>query len=140
MWFVATSTGLPADALVSVAAISDYTADSADEKIRSGQELSLDLHPTPKLIDTVRNEHPDLPIVGFKAETSGDDGEMVAVARETLERADLSFVVANDAGVMGEDGTRTLFVRENSVREYSGSKAELGLTVAEELATELAAE
>ncbi|WP_423745281.1 bifunctional phosphopantothenoylcysteine decarboxylase/phosphopantothenate--cysteine ligase CoaBC (plasmid) [Haladaptatus sp. SPP-AMP-3] len=130
--------GLPADALVSVAAISDYTADGADEKIRSGRDLTLDLRPTPKLIDTVRDDHPDLPIVGFKAETSGDDDAMVAAARETLERASLSFVVANDASVMGEDETRTLFVRENSVREYGGSKAELGLHIAEELAREMA--
>ncbi|WP_458185370.1 bifunctional phosphopantothenoylcysteine decarboxylase/phosphopantothenate--cysteine ligase CoaBC [Haladaptatus sp. NG-WS-4] len=131
-------TAFPADALVSAAAISDYTADAADEKIRSGQDLSLDLHSTPKLIDEVRDDHPDLPIVGFKAETSGDDEAMVAAARETLERADCSFVVANDASVMGEDETRTLFVRENSVRQYSGTKTELGLRVAAELADEMA--
>ena len=125
-----------ADALVSVAAVGDYTVEAADEKIRSGQELSLDLTPTPKLIDRVR-EVSDVPIVGFKAETSGDDEEMVARARETLRRADLSFVVANDAGVMGENRTRALFVRENTVREHAGTKAELGLRVAESLAAEL---
>jgi phosphopantothenoylcysteine decarboxylase/phosphopantothenate--cysteine ligase len=79
----------------------------------------------------------DLPIVGFKAETSGDDEAMVAAARETLRRADLSFVVANDASVMGDDETRTLFVRENSVREHEGTKAQLGRIVAEQLADEL---
>ncbi|GAA0201251.1 bifunctional phosphopantothenoylcysteine decarboxylase/phosphopantothenate--cysteine ligase CoaBC [Haladaptatus pallidirubidus] len=130
-------TAFPADALISVAAISDYTADTAEEKIRSGQTLSLELHPTQKLIDTVRENHPDLPIVGFKAETSGDDSAMVAAARETLSRAECSFVVANDASVMGEDETRTLFVRENSVRKYSGSKEELGIRVAKEVANEL---
>ncbi|WP_227354766.1 bifunctional phosphopantothenoylcysteine decarboxylase/phosphopantothenate--cysteine ligase CoaBC [Haladaptatus salinisoli] len=131
-------TAFPADALVSVAAISDYTTDAAGEKIRSGRELSLDLHPTPKLIDEIRDDYPNLPIVGFKAETGGDDAAMVAAARETLERAGLSFVVANDASVMGEDETRAVFVREHSVREYGGSKAELGRRVAEELAAELA--
>ncbi|MFC4449577.1 bifunctional phosphopantothenoylcysteine decarboxylase/phosphopantothenate--cysteine ligase CoaBC [Halorussus aquaticus] len=125
-----------ADALVSAAAIADYTVETADEKIRSGQDLTLDLSPTPKLIDEVRDAS-DVPIVGFKAETSGDDEAMVAEARETLERAALSFVVANDASVMGDDRTRTLFVRENSVREYEGTKAALGWRVAEELAAEL---
>jgi phosphopantothenoylcysteine decarboxylase/phosphopantothenate--cysteine ligase len=128
--------GGAADAVVSAAAISDYTVEAAAEKIRSGQDLSLDLEPTPKLIDEVRAAS-DLPIVGFKAETSGDDEAMVAEARETLRRAELSFVVANDASVMGEDGTHTLFVRENSVREYEGSKDELGWKVAEQLANEL---
>ncbi|WP_276300888.1 bifunctional phosphopantothenoylcysteine decarboxylase/phosphopantothenate--cysteine ligase CoaBC [Halorussus lipolyticus] len=125
-----------ADALVSAAAISDYTVETADEKIRSGKDLSLDLTPTPKLIDSVRAVS-DLPIVGFKAETSGDDAAMISAARDTRQRADLSFVVANDASVMGDDQTRTLFVRENSTREYEGTKSELGRKVAEELAEEL---
>lgn len=124
-----------ADALVSAAAISDYTVEPSESKIRSGEERSLELEPTPKLIDTIRGES-EIPIVGFKAETSGDDRAMVEKARETLERADLSFVVANDASVMGDDTTRTLFVREKSVREYEGTKSELGQKVAEELARE----
>jgi len=124
------------DALVSAAAIADYTVEAADEKIRSGRDLSLDLAPTPKLIDEIRADS-DLPIVGFKAETGGDDAAMVERARETLRRADLSLVVANDAGVMGGDETRALFVRERSVRTYEGSKAELGRAVAEQVAGEL---
>ncbi|TKX51944.1 DNA/pantothenate metabolism flavoprotein, partial [Halorubrum sp. SS7] len=69
-----------ADALISAAAISDFTADAVDQKIRSGSPLSVDLRPTPKLIDSVREAYPDLPIVGFKAETSGDDAAMVSEA------------------------------------------------------------
>ena len=126
-----------ADALVSAAAIGDYTVEAADEKIRSGQDLTLELSPTPKLIDEVRAAHPDLPIVGFKVETGGDDEAMVSAARSTLERADLSFVVANDAGVMGEATTRVLVVRADDVLEFEGSKADAGGVVAEELLAEL---
>jgi phosphopantothenoylcysteine decarboxylase/phosphopantothenate--cysteine ligase len=125
-----------ADALVSAAAISDYTVEASDGKIRSGQDLTLELEPTPKLIDTVREEHPDLPVVGFKVETSGEDDAMVTKARETLERVDLAFVVANDASVMGEAETRALFVRPDSVDEYRGDKGGLGARVADELAPE----
>ena len=126
-----------ADALVSAAAIGDYTVEAADEKIRSGQDLTLELSPTPKLIDEVRAAHPDLPIVGFKVETGGNDEAMVSAARSTLERADLSFVVAHDAGVMGEATTRVLVVRADDVREFEGSKADAGGVVAEELLAEL---
>jgi len=49
-----------ADALVSAAAIGDYTVEAAEEKLRSGRELTLELEPTPKLIDTVRAAHPEL--------------------------------------------------------------------------------
>ena len=127
-----------ADALVSAAAISDYTLTEADEKIRSGQErLTLELEPTPKLLDAVRADHPDLPIVGFKVESSGDDASLVARARELRERVDLAFVVGNDASVMGAAGTRALLVGPDDQREYTGDKQGLGLAVAEKLAGEL---
>ncbi|GAA0463706.1 bifunctional phosphopantothenoylcysteine decarboxylase/phosphopantothenate--cysteine ligase CoaBC [Halococcus dombrowskii] len=128
-----------ADALVSAAAIGDYTVEASNEKIRSGQELTLALEPTPKVLDAARDARPDLPIVGFKTETSGIDEEMIRAARETLSRAELAFVVANDASVMGEDETRALVVRETDVESYEGDKAGLGARVAEELARELAA-
>jgi phosphopantothenoylcysteine decarboxylase/phosphopantothenate--cysteine ligase len=126
-----------ADALVSAAAIGDYTVEGSDEKIRSGQDLSLALEPTVKVIDAVRESHPDLPIVGFKTETSGEDEAMADAARETLSRAGLAFMVANDASVMGENETRALVVRESDVESYEGDKAGLGARVAEELAVEL---
>jgi phosphopantothenoylcysteine decarboxylase/phosphopantothenate--cysteine ligase len=126
-----------ADALVSAAAISDYTVEANDEKVRSGQDLTLELRPTPKLIDTVREAHPELTIVAFKAETSGNDDAMVEQARELLDRVGAAFVVANDASVMGRDDTRVLVVRTHAVREFAGSKAALGMVVAEELAAAL---
>ncbi|MFU8868782.1 phosphopantothenoylcysteine decarboxylase, partial [Natronococcus sp.] len=126
-----------ADALASVAAIGDYTLESSAEKIRSGQELTLELEPTPKLIDEIRAAHPDLAIVGFKTETSGDDEAMVDRARETIARTDLEFVVANDASVMGSDRTRALLVREEETTPYTGSKTGLGLEIADSLAAAL---
>ena len=127
-----------ADALVSAAAISDYTMDAVAEKIRSGNDdLSLELIPTSKLLDSVRAAHPGLTMVGFKVETSGDDDAMVEAAREVRERVDLAFMVANDASVMGAEETRALVVREDDVGEFQGTKPGLGLRVADELAEEL---
>jgi phosphopantothenoylcysteine decarboxylase/phosphopantothenate--cysteine ligase len=125
------------DALVSAAAISDYTMDQADQKIRSGQDLTLDLEPTPKLIDEVREANPDLPIVGFKAETSGDDQQIREEARSLLDRADLAFVVGNDASVMGDEQTRALLVTKDESETVEGSKAELGEVVAARLGQRL---
>jgi phosphopantothenoylcysteine decarboxylase/phosphopantothenate--cysteine ligase len=150
----------PADALVSAAAISDYTVATVDRKLRSGEPRTLELTPTPKLLDAIRESHPDLPMVGFKAESEGDDAAMARRARDLADRAGLAFVVANDADVMGEAGTRALFVRgpgpggEGEARgegrdrdrderedadalvdrEYVGDKTGLGLAVADELA------
>ncbi|TMT85736.1 bifunctional phosphopantothenoylcysteine decarboxylase/phosphopantothenate--cysteine ligase CoaBC [Haloterrigena sp. H1] len=126
-----------ADALVSVAAISDYTVEASDEKLRSGQDLTLELEPTPKLIDEIRAEYPELPIIGFKTETSGDEGAMVEQARETLERAGLAFVVANDASVMGKETTRALLVHADDAARYEGTKIGLGGEIADSIAAVL---
>jgi len=129
--------GSRADALVSTAAISDYTVEAAAEKLRSGEPRSLDLEPTPKLLDGVREADPDLTIVGFKTETSGDDDAMVEAARTLRDRVGCAFVVANDASVMGADDTRTLFVDADDATAFSGSKTALGGEVAARLAAEL---
>jgi phosphopantothenoylcysteine decarboxylase/phosphopantothenate--cysteine ligase len=126
-----------ADAVVSAAAISDYTVEAAGEKLRSGQPRTLELDPTPKLLDAVRDRYPKLPLIGFKAETSGDDEAMVAAARSILDRVGLAFVVANDASVMGGADTRALLVDRDRATEVVGSKATLGARVAEELAAVL---
>jgi phosphopantothenoylcysteine decarboxylase/phosphopantothenate--cysteine ligase len=129
--------GDPADVLVSAAAISDFTVDRAGEKIRSGEAVTLELEPTPKLLDSVRADHPDLSMVGFKAETGGDEEAMIERARRLRDRVDLAFVVANDATVMGASETRALFVHETTTEAYTGSKSGLGTRVADELATTL---
>ncbi|WP_137289603.1 bifunctional phosphopantothenoylcysteine decarboxylase/phosphopantothenate--cysteine ligase CoaBC [Natronorubrum halophilum] len=123
-----------ADALVSAAAIGDYTVETSAEKIRSGQDLTLNLEPTPKLIDEIRDEHPDLPIVGFKTETSGDETAMIDQARKTLERAGLAFVVANDASVMGTARTTALLVHGDDAARYEGTKTGLGGEIADSIA------
>jgi phosphopantothenoylcysteine decarboxylase/phosphopantothenate--cysteine ligase len=132
-------TAATADALISAAAIADFTADAVDEKIRSGSPLSVNLEPTPKLIDSVREAYPDLPIVGFKAETAGDEAAMIAEAERIRDRVGLEFVVANDASVMGDDETRVLLVGDDGTdpEEAVGSKDAVAGRIADRLAETL---
>jgi phosphopantothenoylcysteine decarboxylase/phosphopantothenate--cysteine ligase len=125
-----------ADALVSAAAISDYTVETAPEKLASGEPRTLELEPTPKVIDEIRDAHPDLTIVGFKTETEGTE-TLMTTARAMLDRVDLAFVVGNDASVMGEAETHAYIILQDDETEYIGSKAGLGERVAKELATVL---
>ncbi len=124
-----------ADALVAAAAVGDFTAEARSEKIRSGEPLTLDLRPTPKVIDEVRATAPDLPVVGFKLEPGADDQAMAAAARRLLDRAGLSMVVANDTEALGGGRTRALLVGPtDDVDRFEGSKSGLGLRVADALA------
>jgi len=113
-------------ALISAAAVADYTLDRQAEKIKSGQDLSLHLIPTPKIIKKVREAYPELKIVGFKAETGLGDEELITRAKESLEGANLDLVVANDVsrGGMGTDDNRVIIINRQGRRtEATGKKS-----------------
>jgi len=83
------------DAGVFSAGVADYRPSHPQAgKIPSGQStLRLDLEPTAKVIDAVRQVDPDLPVVTFKYLEGCSEAELLAVARSRLEGATL--VVAN---------------------------------------------
>jgi len=113
-------------ALISAAAVADYTLDRQAEKIKSGQDLSLHLIPTPKIIKKVRGAYPDLKIVGFKAETDLADEELIRRAEESMQSTSLDLVVANDVsrGGMGTDDNRVIIINRQGRRtEATGKKS-----------------
>jgi phosphopantothenoylcysteine decarboxylase/phosphopantothenate--cysteine ligase len=120
------------DAFVSAAAISDYTLDSSQQKIKSGQDLILRLRPTKKIIKSVRSAYPDLRVVGFKAETFVTEKELVKCATESMANSNLDMVVANDVGSsgMGTEENEVLIVdREGRKIKTSGKKNLIAKTV-----------
>ena len=124
-----------ADVLISAAAISDFSVTTEDEKLDSGESYTLTLTPEPKLLDAARDQCPDLTIVGFKAETGGDDEALISAARSQLERIGAACVVANDASVMGEEAARVIIVDGQSATPIEGSKATIGAHIADTVAT-----
>lgn len=97
------------DLLISSAAVSDYTIEPLNDKIKSGKDgITLTLRPTGKLLQTVRGHYPDLDMIGFKAEANVSRDELLKSARNLMDRYGLVMVVANDVGVSGmgtEDNT-----------------------------------
>ncbi|MDM7913136.1 MAG: bifunctional phosphopantothenoylcysteine decarboxylase/phosphopantothenate--cysteine ligase CoaBC, partial [Methanotrichaceae archaeon] len=124
------------DALISAAAVADYTLDAKDDKIKSGQELVLRLKPTKKILKAVRAAHPDLKIVGFKAETNVDDDELVRRACESLRSSGLDLVVANDVGRggMGTDENRVVIIdKEGRIKSAEGRKMAIAQSIIDAL-------
>ena len=117
------------DIFVSAAAISDYTVEAADSKIQSGQDLVLEMQKVPKLVDKVRDAAPDAFIVGFKAETGLNRDALADEARGVMERAGLDLMVANDASVMGDDGTRVEILTEDWSETAEGDKRDVARSV-----------
>jgi len=124
------------DALISAAAVADYTLDPKTEKIKSGQELVLHLIPTQKIIKTVREAYPHLKMVGFKAETGVTDEELVTRAEKSMQNAGLDLVVANDVsrGGMGTDDNRVLIIgKKRPIRIIQGNKSEIARRIIDAL-------
>ena len=86
------------DALVMAAAVSDFKpASRLQNKMRRGENLSLDLVATEDILKAVRQENPDLFMVGFAA-THGDP---VPDARQKLSSKGVNLVVGNDISRKG---------------------------------------
>ncbi|MFW6383794.1 MAG: bifunctional phosphopantothenoylcysteine decarboxylase/phosphopantothenate--cysteine ligase CoaBC [Halodesulfurarchaeum sp.] len=125
-----------ADALVAAAAVSDFTVDTAAEKLSSAESFALELEPAGKVLDAVREAYPSLPLVGFKLES--DPEALPDSARALQRRLDMPFVVANTTDALGGDETAVEFVSGDAVEPFSGSKTALGLEVARRLGTAFA--
>ena len=110
------------DLLISAAAISDYTLDPSAGKIPSGSQLTLTLRPTEKLLEAVRDRHPDLVVVGFKLETDGGDA-LTLRAKEAMDRYGLATIVANNVENMGGDeGEVWIISKNNEICHVRGTK------------------
>jgi phosphopantothenoylcysteine decarboxylase/phosphopantothenate--cysteine ligase len=114
------------DLFINAAAISDFTVDKHDKKIRSGQALHLELRNVPKLTDIVRAKYPRLFIVCFKAETNTTPDELIDCARSIP----VDLVVANDVTVRGM-GTKDneIYIVNSNIETYQGDKAYLAVKI-----------
>lgn len=85
--------------LVHTAAVSDFTINNKkNEKIKSGQEMHLELTPTTKILENIKNIKKDIFLVGFKAEYDVSEEVLIDRAFELLKSADADLIVANDVG------------------------------------------
>ncbi|ATZ60875.2 MAG: bifunctional phosphopantothenoylcysteine decarboxylase/phosphopantothenate--cysteine ligase CoaBC [Methanosarcinales archaeon Met12] len=118
------------DIFICAAAISDYTVNRAPNKIPSGKNLTLPLKPVPKLIGLVREQYPDLPMVGFKAETNVATDVLIDRAKSLKDAVRLDLIVANDVGKggIGEDENEVYIIGEDIVH-VKGSKRDIAKKV-----------
>lgn len=125
------------DALISAAAISDYTIDAASSKIKSGEELVLKFKTTRKLIKEAREKHPGLVITGFKAETGVTPDELMERAWNTLNESKLDMIVANEVGKggMGADENEVYIIGREVLKplHMSGKKHFIACALLDEL-------
>ncbi len=127
------------DLYITPAALTDFTLEKSEEKIRGGKPLTLHLKPKPKLIEIVRERFPKIEIVAFKAEVGMGEERMIEKARKKLQELGSKLVVANDVKEegLGTDDNTVLIVSAAKVRKVSGPKEEIARVVVEEIAKAL---
>ncbi|MBI2576550.1 bifunctional phosphopantothenoylcysteine decarboxylase/phosphopantothenate--cysteine ligase CoaBC [Candidatus Woesearchaeota archaeon] len=118
-----------ADVMIHAAAVSDfYAKEKSSTKIPSGKELALELSPTAKILEHVREWNPNVFLVGFKAEYKVSNKDLVNRARELLQRSRADLIVANDVGrkkIFGADSTSVVLVSSKKDTGCQGTKAEV---------------
>ncbi|CAD5244360.1 bifunctional phosphopantothenoylcysteine decarboxylase/phosphopantothenate--cysteine ligase CoaBC [Thermococcus camini] len=106
------------DIVVLAAAVSDFRVkEKASVKIKSGKTLTLELEPTPKIINRVKKLQPDTFLVGFKAETGLSGEELIEAARRQIERAGSDLVVANTLKAFGSEENEAILVGRDFVKK-----------------------
>lgn len=98
------------DVVILAAAVSDFTPkEKARKKIKSGQSLVLELVPTPKIIQRVKEIQPDVFLVGFKAEYGVSEEELIEQARKQIEKAKSDVVIANRGEIAFESEVNEVY-------------------------------
>lgn len=134
----AVAAALPADAAVMVAAVADWRAEAAPQKIKkSGAPPTLSLAENPDILATLARA-PNRPrlVIGFAAETE----KLVEHAAEKRARKGADWIVANDVsqGVFGGDANTVHLITEHTVEHWEPmSKDQVAFRLAERIADAL---
>ncbi|MEA3203900.1 MAG: phosphopantothenoylcysteine decarboxylase / phosphopantothenate---cysteine ligase [Thermoplasmata archaeon] len=105
------------------AAIGDFAAKPAKQKLGSDKAVHLDLEPLPKVIALLRRAAPKATLVAFKAES--DPKQLLAKAKDRLKRHKAQFVVANLATSFGAETTEVHLVSAGKARTFKGPQAQV---------------
>ncbi len=129
------------DIFISAAAVSDFTVNGKlslkYDKIPSDEELTLNLKPTPKILNMVKKINPKIFLVGFKAGYDVTEEELVSMAQKSIKTSGSDFIVANDVSVegagFGSDNNQVIIVDNNTVKLPLSSKTEIAKGIIEKI-------
>ncbi len=112
------------DIVISTAAVGDWKVESPfPHKVstRENTTINITLVPTQKIIDTIKEQFPDMFLVAFRAQTYMTEKELLRDALERLKTAQADLIAVNDIGKAGsgfEGDTNELFVIDNTGKQY----------------------
>jgi phosphopantothenoylcysteine decarboxylase/phosphopantothenate--cysteine ligase len=112
------------DIVISTAAVGDWKAKKPflhKVSTRDNKTIDITLVPTQKIIDTIKEQFPDIFLVAFRAQTNMTEEELLRDAFERLKTAKADLIAVNDIGKAGsgfEEDTNELFVIDDTGKQY----------------------
>jgi phosphopantothenoylcysteine decarboxylase / phosphopantothenate---cysteine ligase len=121
------------DIFVSAAAVSDFTVEKSfnkkSGKISSEEDLTLQLKPLPKILNSIKLINPNIFLVGFKAEYDVSEEELISLAKNRIKTSGADFIVANDVSIkdagFGSDKNQVIIVDGDTFTVPLTSKKEI---------------
>ncbi len=99
------------DAVVLAAAVSDYgVMNESNEKIRSKDNLTIQLYPLPKIINRIKRYQPETFLVGFKMFVGASSVKLYEQARKSIKENNCDLVIANN----WKEQTRAMAVKADN--------------------------
>jgi phosphopantothenate--cysteine ligase len=112
---------LQADVILLAAAVSDYGVDKIEGKLRSKDQMSIELKPLPKIISNVKNWAPHSKLVGFKLLVNSTEEELISAAKKSIVYNGCDLVVANDLRDIKNNAHRIMLVKKDTVITYNAT-------------------
>lgn len=116
------------DIIIHAAAVSDFTINKINKKIKSDKELVLKLKKTKKIINDIKKLNKKIKLVGFKAEYNVSKKELIEKANSLLKKSNSDFIIANDVSknVFGSEDNDVYIVNKNKkATNIKGNKREI---------------
>lgn len=105
------------------------TQSNQEAKISSRADYQvLLLRKNPKLINLVKTWNPDIQLIGFKLLVDVSRDDLIAVARQSLEKNQADLIVANDLSQINSSGHQAYLVSPDQVTEAS-SKTDIAQAI-----------
>ncbi len=134
--------GEPWDAVVHLAAVSDYSVDTIEvdgtnftpgeqHKIGAGNDVTIRLKPNPKLIDGLKgcSLNPHLRVVGFKLTVDTDREEREQAVSKLIGRGCADLVIQNDLREIDEDRHEASFWDQTGLIAQTHTKRNMAETL-----------
>lgn len=107
---------VPYDIVIAAAAVGDWKPkEKAAQKIstHSNKGLTIELSPTPKIIDGIKADYPGIFLVAFRAQHNLSTEDLIDDAYNRLKKAQADLIAVNDVSVKGagfESDTNEMYV------------------------------